>query len=163
MIRPATPNDAERICDIYNHYIQNSIFTFEETPVSTNEMRRRILEIAARLSWLVYESDHTVVGFAYAGPWKSRSAYRFSVESTIYLAPDVLGRGIGYTLYQTLIRALRPSCHCVIAGIALPNAASVALHERCEFVQVAHFKQVGYKLGRWIDVGYWQLILTQPV
>jgi L-amino acid N-acyltransferase YncA len=101
-----------------------------------------------------------VVGYAYASKWKSRSAYRYAVESTVYLDPRFTGQGIGRHLYGSLIAELRQrSLHAVIGGIALPNPASIALHERMGFVKVAHFKEIGWKFNQWIDVGYWELIL----
>ncbi len=160
MIRAATTNDAAAIAAIYNHYIANSIITFEETPVSADEMAARIAEVTASLPWLVFESAGEVMGYAYASPWKSRCAYRFSVETTVYLAATATGRGIGTQLYTALLADLRGrSLHSVIGGVALPNAASVALHEKFGFEKVAHFKQVGWKFDRWIDVGYWELML----
>ncbi len=161
MIRDAEPNDAERVCRIYNPYVQNTIITFEEEPVSGEQMQTRIGEIQARaLPWIVYGEAGDVVGYAYASRWKSRSAYRHSVESTVYVAGDCTGRGIGSALYEELLSRLRQtSVHAIMGGIALPNEASIRLHERFGFRKIAHFEQIGFKLGRWIDVGYWQLIL----
>lgn len=159
-IRPCVPADAPQICTIYNHYVRESAITFEESPVSDTEMAQRIAEVTARLPWLVSEQDGQIVGYAYATAWKARSAYRYSVESTVYLSPAAAGRGAGATLYQALIDELRRSdLHCVIGTIALPNAASVALHEKLGFVKVGQFKEVGRKFGCWVDVGYWQLVL----
>jgi L-amino acid N-acyltransferase YncA len=159
-IRPCRADDAARVCDIYNHYVRDTIVTFEEEPVDAAEMARRIDAVTRELPWLVLEDGGVVAGYAYAAPWKARSAYRFSVETTIYLAPEHIGRGLGRPLYEALLAALRElDVHSVIGGAALPNPASAALHERCGFVQVAHFKDVGFKLGRWIDVAYWELIL----
>jgi L-amino acid N-acyltransferase YncA len=101
-----------------------------------------------------------VVGWAYATAWKSRSAYRFSVETTVYVAASHQRRGVGGALYRKLIEDLRArKLHSVVGGIALPNEGSVALHEKLGFRKIAHFAEVGRKLDRWIDVGYWQLIL----
>jgi phosphinothricin acetyltransferase len=160
MHRPCTPADAAQICAIYNHYVRETVITFEETPVSEADMAQRIAEVTARMPWLVCEEDAHIVGYAYAAPWKGRAAYRHSVESSIYLAPTATGRGIGKRLYEALISELRlRGLHCVIGGAALPNPASVALHEGLGFTQVAEFKQVGCKFGRWIDVAYWELLL----
>jgi phosphinothricin acetyltransferase len=160
MIRQCLPSDAERICEIYNHYVRDTVITFEEEPVPAREMGERMRDVAARWTWLVADEDGSVAGYAYASAWKTRSAYRFSVESTVYIAPERTGRGIGTQLYRALIDALRErEVHYVTGGIALPNAASVALHERLGFRKVGHFSEVGYKLGRWVDVGYWELIL----
>jgi phosphinothricin acetyltransferase len=161
LIRPALASDADAIAHIYNHYIRNTTVTFEETPVSAQEMATRIEEFdAASLPWLVLELDGHVVGYTYASKWKGRCAYRFSVESTVYLDPAHTGRGLGSSLHAALFAALRDKgMHVVIGGIALPNAASVALHEKLGLEKVAHFKEVGFKFERWIDVGYWQLKL----
>jgi phosphinothricin acetyltransferase len=160
MIRPATPEDAAPICEIYNHYVRDTVVTFEEHPVGTEEMARRIADIVVRLPWLVWEEGGRVLGYAYASPWKVRAAYRRSVEASIYLAPEATGRGIGSSLYRAIIEDVRRrGIHCLIGGAALPNPASVALHEKLGFEKVAQFRQVGFKFGRWIDVAYWELVL----
>jgi len=164
-IRPASQGDAQAIADIYNHYIANTVVTFEEVPVAPVEMAGRIQGVAAAaLPWLVGEvvadEKPVLVGYAYATPWKSRSAYRYSVESSVYLAPGLAGAGHGTALYKALLEALkRSSVHSVMGGIALPNTASVALHERLGFRKIAHLQEVGYKSGQWLDVGYWQILL----
>ena len=124
-------------------------------------MGERIAETtASHVPWLVVEEDGAVLGYAYASKWKGRCAYRHSVESTVYLDPSKTGQGIGKPLYAALINALRMQrMHAVIGGIALPNEASIALHERLGFEKVAHFRQVGFKQDRWIDVGYWERLL----
>ena len=160
MIRLANPTDASAICDIYNHYVTRTIVTFEETPVTADEMVSRITEVTQNLPWLVFLNHQDIVGFAYASSWKSRCAYRYSVESTVYLSPDFTGKGIGTLLYTDLIgRVTQLNYHTIIGGIALPNTQSVHLHEKLGFQQVAQFKEVGFKFNKWIDVGYWQLIL----
>ncbi|MGH8496521.1 MAG: arsinothricin resistance N-acetyltransferase ArsN1 family B [Gammaproteobacteria bacterium] len=156
-IRSASLDDATAVCEIYNHYVLNSVITFEEDPVSPGEMARRI-DSDIRKPWLVAEQNGKLVGYAYAMPWKERVAYRFSAESTIYMAHGHAGQGLGTELYRALIEELRNlGIHCVIGGIALPNAVSIALHERLGFEKVAQFREVGWKHGKWIDVGYWQL------
>jgi L-amino acid N-acyltransferase YncA len=160
-IRPAALNDAEGVARIYNHYILNTVVTFEEEAVSADEMARRISEItSASLPWLVAEQAGRIVGYAYAGKWKPRHGYRFSVEITVYLDPEVTGHGFGFRLYESLFTELRSrSIRVAIGGIALPNAASVALHEKLGMRKVAHFEQVGVKFNQWLDVGYWQVSL----
>jgi len=160
-VRPVRAADARAICAIYNPYIADTVITFEETPVSPETIVERIAHVAgAGLPWLVAAREGELLGYAYAGPFRERSAYRFTVETTVYLAREQVGQGIGRTLYAALLRQLRPlGLHSAIGGIALPNAASVALHERLGFQQVACLPQVGWKLERWIDVGYWQLRL----
>jgi len=160
MIRLAHPSDAAAICEIYNHYVLHTPITFEEEAVSESEMASRISEITAVFPWLIWEGDEGVVGYAYASKWKVRGAYRYSAESTVYLRQDQVGRGIGRKLYEELIGRLgKAGIHCVIGGVALPNVASQRLHETLGFKKVAHFEQVGRKFGKWIDVGYWELIL----
>lgn len=157
MIRTATTRDAEAI---YNHYVLETTITFEEAAVTPAEMASRIDETLRSLPWLVWEDDADVHGFAYASKWKGRCAYRYSAEVTIYLDPKFTGRGIGSQLCEGLLANLRArKFHAAIGGIALPNTASIALHERLGFHKVAHFEQVGWKLDRWIDVGYWQILL----
>lgn len=160
MIRLARETDAAALCQIYNHYVSTTTITFEEQPVGEAEMAGRIGEVTKTLPWLVEETAEGVVGYAYASKWRVRAAYRRSVESTVYVQAGHVGRGIGRALYERLLADLRSrQVHCVIGGVALPNAASVALHERLGFTQVAHFREVGHKFGRWLDVGYWQLLL----
>ena len=161
MIRPATESDLDSIARIYNHYILNAIATFEEEPISTGEMSGRFEVVrSAGLPWLVAEQHGQICGYAYAGTWGGRCSYRFSVESTVYVDPAAVGRGLGTALYEELLDTLRRrSVHVVIGGIALPNAASVALHERLGFQKVAHFREVGFKFNKWVDVGYWQKAL----
>jgi phosphinothricin acetyltransferase len=161
MIRAATTADAGAVAEIYNHYIANTVVTFEEETLPASEIARRIEAVqSASLPWLVAEVGGQVAGYAYAGRWHARSAYRFSAEITVYLAPAQVGRGLGSKLYDELFPILRErGIHTVIGGIALPNEASVALHEKFGLAKVAHYEEVGFKFDRWIDVGYWQRIL----
>lgn len=161
-LRDCTVDDAAPISAIYNHYVLETSVTFEETAVSASEMAQRMAGVTAQFPWLVWERHGTVLGYAYAMSWKARSAYRHSVETTIYLSPDATGEGIGTALYQSLCARLRPlNIHCAIGVIALPNPASVALHEKLGFTKAGHFHEIGLKFGHWIDVGYWELGLPQ--
>lgn len=157
-IRAATPQDAAAIAAIYNPYIAETTISFEEEPVSMEEMRARIAAVQdGGLPWLVLERDGEIAGYAYATKWRVRHAYRFSVETSVYLAASHAGKGAGTVLYTALLEHLRAAgCHLAIGGIAQPNAASVALHEKMGYRKVAHFGEVGFKFGRWIDVGYWE-------
>ena len=160
MIRTCEPRDAAAICKIYNYYVRDTVVTFEEREVDAAEMAARIAAVTAQHPWLVREVDGLVVGFAYAAPWKTRSAYRFALETTVYLAPEHAGQGHGLALYQELLARLRAlNIHCAIGGIALPNDASVGLHEKLGFRRIGQFAEVGWKFDRWIDVGYWELLL----
>lgn len=156
----ATSADADAVCAIYNHYVTDTIVTFEEQPVTPAEMQARIAGVLEKFPWLVSEYDGAITGYAYASPWKTRIGYRFTAETSIYLAPAHTGRGLGTALYANLLGNLRArNVHCVIGGAALPNPASVALHEKLGFTKVAHFRENGFKFGRWIDVAYWQRLL----
>lgn len=161
LIRPMADDDLPILVAIYNHYVQTSIATFAEEEISPAEFGVQVAAVrAADLPWLVAECGSDLLGYAYAAPWKSRSAYRFSVESSVYLAPGHEHRGIGTRLYADLLARLRiRGVHAVIGGVSLPNPTSVSLHRKFGFEQVAHFRQVGFKFGRWIDVGYWELLL----
>ena len=130
-------------------------------PVSAEEMGARVQDVISReLPWIVAVEDGEVIGYACAVRWKQRAAYRHSVESTIYLAQGRGGYGRGSTLYTELLQRLQQrGVHVVLGGIALPNDASVALHENLGFSKVAHMAEVGRKFDRWVDVGYWQKLL----
>jgi phosphinothricin acetyltransferase len=136
-----------------------STISFEEEPVKATEIATRVADVrSVSLPWLVAEQTGQVVGYAYATRWKARSAYRFSVEATVYVAPERVGYGLGSRLYTQILPLLKAQpVRAVIGGIALPNEPSIALHEKFGFQKVAHFREVGFKFGRWIDVGYWQL------
>ena len=162
MIRAATINDANKIVEIYNYYISHTTISFEETLVDEKEIISRMQTIfQLNLPWLVYENEQgEIIGFAYANKWKARSAYRFTVEVSVYLKENCAEKGIGTLLYQQLFSILKQADYKnVIAIIALPNAASIALHEKFGLNKVAHFKEVGFKFNQWIDVGYWQGLL----
>ena len=160
MIRNVTLEDAGAICAIYNPYIIDTVITFEEQQVPVAAMRTRIADISRAWPWLVFEAGGEIGGYAYAAQWRPRVSYRHSVETTVYVSPKFQRQGLGTKLYTELIARLRPlGVHRAMGGIALPNAGSVALHERLGFKKVAHFDEVGRKFDRWIDVGYWQLDL----
>jgi phosphinothricin acetyltransferase len=161
LIRPAETADAAAICEIYNHYIEHTVVTFEEVLLTAGDIDKRLQDInAIGLPWLVAEVQGVVIGYAYAGKFRDRSAYRYTAEVTVYLAPAGTGQGAGTRLYNALFEALRErSIHIVIGGITLPNVASVALHEKMGMEKVAHLEEVGCKFGKWLDVGYWQATL----
>ena len=163
MIRDVTYRDAQSIANIYNFYIENTVTTFEEVALQSKDFISRINKSNVdSLPWLVAELDGEVIGYAYATKWKERTAYRFSVEITVYLKPALKAKGWGTRLYTNLLKKLKSNpkkIHAVIAGISLPNAASIALHEKIGMQQVAEFKEIGFKLNRWVDTGYWQMIL----
>lgn len=160
-IRPATVLDAAAIAAIYAHYVASTTVSFEESAPDAAEMAQRIATARAdELPWLVLEDAGALVGYAYASKWKGRCAYRYSVETSVYLDKTVVGKGFGTQIYSALLDELRKrELHVAIGGIALPNAASIALHEKLGFKKVAQFEEVGRKFGRWVDVGYWQVQL----
>jgi phosphinothricin acetyltransferase len=159
-LRDAGAADAAAIAAIYNHYVATTTISMENDPVTSEDMAGRIEAIqAAGLPWLALIEDGRLCGYAYASKWRARPGYRHAVESSVYVDPALRGRGHGLTLYRALLARLDGRFHSVIGGIALPNAASIALHERLGFRQVACFHEVGHKFGNWVDVGYWELTL----
>ena len=158
MIRPVNLNDADQITAIYNHYVATSTVTFEEELVSVADFKQRITEICAKYPYLVYEENGQILGYAYAGVFRTRVAYRFSAEASVYVHNNHFKKGVGSQLYAALLPEMKKmGLKSAIGGITLPNEASVKLHEQFGFVKVAHFKNVGYKFDTWLDVGFWQL------
>jgi L-amino acid N-acyltransferase YncA len=157
-MRPVTAGDAERIAEIYNWYVLNTIITFETDVVSPQEMTKRIQKNLINHDWLVGEVNQKVVGYAYYGPFRARAAYNHTVESTIYLSQGSMGKGFGRTLYAQLLQSVKDrGFREAIGVIALPNPQSIALHRAMGFAEVGVLKRVGYKFERYIDVGLWQL------
>lgn len=161
MIRSVRIEDAYDITTIYNHYIKNTTITFEEVEIDTEEISNRINSVTKDFPWIVYEKEGKVVGYAYVSPFKSRSAYKNSVESSIYIDHKSKGRGIGTQLYKEIIRLCQLKNYHTILGITTyPNDKSILLHQKFGFEKVAHYKEVGYKFNTWIDVAVWQLLLS---
>jgi L-amino acid N-acyltransferase YncA len=159
-LRDAAASDAAAIAAIYNHYVETTTISMETEPVPATEMAGRIADVQRdALPWLVLVEDGQLLGYAYASKWRSRPGYRHALEASVYVDPSQRGRGLGRMLYHALLARLEGRFHTVIGGIALPNAASIALHESLGFRQVACFHEVGQKFGDWVDVGYWQLTL----
>lgn len=161
-IRPFAPGDEHGIREIYNHYISNTVVTFEEEPLSTQQMRERIESYLQHNPWFVCEDKQgQVLGYSYASAFHQRAAYRHTVEVTVYVHKDHARKGIGKALYEPLLAHLAAhGCHAALAAIALPNESSVGLHEDCGFTPVGRFSEVGRKFGQWIDIGYWQKLFT---
>ena len=164
IIRHADPGlDGASCAAIYAPFVRDTPITFEEQPPDGDEMRMRIEAVSARYPWLVAEDDGTVVGYAYGARHRERAAYRWAAEVTAYIAPAWHRRGIGRELYAALLELLRRQhVQVACAGITLPNQASVALHEACGFEPVGVFRRIGWKAGRWHDVGWWELELAAP-
>ncbi len=160
-IRIVQPSDATGILDIYAPYIQNTSFTFETEVPSINEFSERIRQYLVQYPWLVAEIDGKIAGYAYAVRYRERTAYQWSVESSIYIHDDHQRSGIATMLYSVLFEMLKAQgFRNVYAVINLPNDRSVAFHEKCGFTYFATYEQVGYKLGKWKNVGWWRLILN---
>lgn len=159
-VRPARGDDAAAIAAIYAHYVNHSAITFELTPPDAAEIWARIGHVLPHYPFLVAEQDGLVTGYAYAGKLYERAAYRWAAETTVYVAHDRHGQGIGRTLYAVLIAALaQQGFQTAIGKITLPNSASVGLHEAFGFVRCGVLSRVGYKQGGWHDVGIYQLEL----
>ncbi|MBP1773668.1 MAG: bar [Holophagaceae bacterium] len=160
MIRAVRLEDAKALVAIYNPYIRETVITFEEEAISEHEMASRIAKVTEGYPWLVWEEDGVVIGYAYGSTWRTRHAYRFTTETTIYLAPEGQGKGIGSRLYEGLLAELKQrGFHSALGGIALPNAPSVRLHEALGFRKVGHMTEAGWKFGAWVDVGFWERLL----
>jgi L-amino acid N-acyltransferase YncA len=156
-IRLATESDAEAIRAIYAPVVETTSISFETEPPTRKEMARRIREIGARHPFLIADG-----GYAYACAHHARAAYRWAVDVSVYLAPEARGRGLGRALYTRLFAILREQgFYCAYAGIALPNPASVGLHEAFGFKPIGIYHAVGFKFGRWHDVGWWELSLRE--
>ena len=163
-VRTTTPADAESITAIYAPIVANTSISFELAPPSVDEMRGRIVQTLAVLPWLVSEDvTGSVNGYVYASRHRERPAYRWSVDVTAYVREDARGQGVGRTLYQALFAELVTLGYFqAFAGIALPNDASVALHESVGFEPIGVYRKVGFKLGAWHDVAWWQKELRSP-
>ena len=160
IIRAATVDDAGRCAEIYAPYVTDSWVSFETEGPSLAEMARRIGDYGGSHAWLVAELDAEIVGYAYASPHRTRAAYSTSVDVAVYVGPGHAGRGVGSSLYSALFSILKAKgFHAAFAGIALPNDASIALHTACGFTAVGVYREVGWKMDGWRDVGWWQRLL----
>ncbi len=160
-IRPAATTDVPSIAAIYSHYVLTSTATFELEPPDVSEIARRISEITARgLPYLVAEVEGVVAGYAYAGMFRPRPGYRFTVEDTVYLRPDFTGRGLGSRLLGELISASKAAgCRQMVGGVGGENPASVAMHRALGFEHVGVLRKVGFKFEQWLDLTFMQLEL----
>lgn len=162
MIRAATQDDSVAICDIYNYFITDSVVTFEEQKITADDIKQRLqATYLDNLPWLVKVDDlNNIIGYAYANKWRLRSAYRYTVEVTVYLTSKAQGQGLGSQLYLALFAQLKQlAIHEVLGCITLPHDQSIALHEKLGMKKVAHFEKVGFKFNQWHDVGFWQMSL----
>lgn len=163
-IRSATLNDARAIADIYAPIVRDTTISFELEPPTADEMRARIEKTLPILPWLVSLDDSGQVnGYVYAGKHRERAAYQWAVDVTAYVRADSRGRGIGKRLYEELFRQLVDlGYYQAFAGIALPNEASIGLHEALGFQPLGVYRKVGFKHGAWRDVAWWQMELQPP-
>ncbi|MBA4342737.1 MAG: GNAT family N-acetyltransferase [Methylibium sp.] len=163
-IRTATLDDAAAVAAIYGPVVEHTTISFETEPPDAAEMRSRIEKTLASLPWLVAEdAAGAVCGYAYASKHRERAAYQWSVDTTVYVREDMRGHGVGRALYGCLLPLLSELGYCqVFAGVALPNAGSVGLHEAVGFTPVGVYCNVGFKHGAWRDVGWWQKSLQVP-
>lgn len=160
-VRDATAADAASCAEIYRPYVIDTTVSFEEEPPGPEEMACRIAEAGRRHAWLVAEREGRVVGYAYGGTFRARPAYRHTCEVSVYVAQDDRGSGVGRVLYAALLDRMRErGMRLAVAGTALPNEASERLHRALGFEVVGTFRGVGYKLGRWCDVRWYQLVLA---
>jgi L-amino acid N-acyltransferase YncA len=159
--RLATAADAEQVARIYAPFCTDSAISFEVAPPTADEMRDRIVKALRGYPWLLCEYGTEVLGYVYAGPYSERAAYGWSAMTSVYIRRDQHRTGIGAGLYTSLFRILRLQGYCnAVAGITLPNAASVGLHRSFGFESVGVYPKIGYKLGAWHDVEYLQLRLN---
>ncbi|HEU4929052.1 MAG TPA: GNAT family N-acetyltransferase, partial [Candidatus Krumholzibacteria bacterium] len=156
-LRLATPPDAAGCLEIYRPFVERSHTTFETEVPSLDAFAERIASTLEARPWIVAEDAGKIAGYAYASPIKDRIAYQWSVEVAVYVAADSRGRGVGRALYEALFRCLAGQGFVNAVGIiALPNDASIAVHESLGFEKIAHLKQIGFKLGAWHDTTWWQ-------
>ncbi len=162
LIRLATQNDAAPMLSIYAPSIVDSATSFETEVPSLDEFKERISGTLEGLPWIVYTIDDVVAGYAYASPHRSRCAYGWSVETSVYVSHSMQGKGIGTQLYRALFELLKnQGVVNIFTGITQPNEKSVRLHESLGFTPIGIFKNVGFKQGKWWDVGWWQLQLQR--
>jgi L-amino acid N-acyltransferase YncA len=153
--------DSGACAKIYAPYVAGAATSFEEQPPDADDFAERIERLSQTHPWLVAEHDGKVVGFAYAAPHRARPAYRWTAETSVYVADGRQRNGVGREIYQALIELLRRQrLHVALAGITQPNEASVALHRALGYEQVGTYRRIGYKANAWRDVGWWQLVLA---
>jgi L-amino acid N-acyltransferase YncA len=155
--------DGAACASVYAPFVLETAISFEEEPPSADEFSRRIEAVSEHFPWLVADDDGAVIGYAYAAAHRERAAYRWAADVAVYVAQGSQRRGVGRALYDALLSLLvRQGVHVACAGVTLPNDASVALHEACGFEFVGVYKRIGWKMGRWHDVAWWELELQPP-
>ncbi|WP_205651099.1 GNAT family N-acetyltransferase [Tsuneonella mangrovi] len=159
IVRPADERDAPGCAAIYAPFVRDTWVSFELEPPSEAEMALRIAEYGHSHAWLVAEHDGKLAGYAYGSPHRTRAAYGSSCDVAIYVDPGFRRHGVGRALYGDLLARLAGRYHAAFAGIALPNDASIGLHQAVGFTAVGVYREVGWKLGAWRDVSWWQRLL----
>ncbi|SFD20636.1 GNAT family N-acetyltransferase [Algibacter pectinivorans] len=160
MVRAFHINDAPQLLDIYNYYVLNTTATFDLEALSLDVFTHKLETISAEYPIIVFEEDKTIIGYAYGSKFRPKPAYHYVVESTVYVKPNAHGKKIGTTLYAELLKLLKQAkFHTVLGVLTIPNTASIKLHEKFGFKQVAHLEEVGFKFGEWQYIGIWQLKL----
>jgi L-amino acid N-acyltransferase YncA len=165
LLRAARPADAPALLEIYAPFVRDTAVSFEAQVPSVKEMEQRIAKAQTQWAFIVAQEQGTLLGYAYATQLRERAAYRFSCETSVYLASQAQGRGIASALYRQLIDELQKLGYCnAFAAIALPNTASVKLHETIGFAPCGVFPRAGWKFGQWHDIGWWhKALLLQPI
>jgi phosphinothricin acetyltransferase len=161
-LRAATPDDIGDIHAIYSHHVLTGLASFEEEPPAPAELRRRLDEVTGRgLPYLVADFGGTVAGYGYCSLYRTRSAYRYTLEDSVYVRPDAQGRGVGKALLAELVRRSEALGYRELVAIIgdSANAASIGLHEGEGFLRVGTLRSVGFKLGRWVD----SVIMQRPL
>ncbi|WP_339895050.1 N-acetyltransferase family protein [uncultured Algibacter sp.] len=158
MIRPVHINDTQELLEMYNYYVINTTVNFDIEPLSLKTFSDKLNLITADYPFIVYEEDNEILGYAYGSRFRPRAAYNYVAESTVYVKHTSHGKQIGSKLYAELIRLLKETnLHTVLGVLTIPNEASIKLHEKFGFEQVANLKEVGFKFGEWQNIGIWQL------
>src|SRR5690349_17840892 len=161
-MRTATTADARDILDIYAPFVLSTAISFENELPSLGQMEKRIQSCLEKFPWVVISNEGKIAGYAYASRHREREAYQWSCETSVYVHENYRGKGIAAELYRVLLEILKlQGFRTAYAGITLPNEASVRLHEKCGFAQFAFYENVGFKLNRWQNVGWWRLRLNE--
>ena len=162
-IREVQESDIQNLLNIYRPYVENTAISFETKVSSIDEFHQKITICLKNFPWLVAEKDGAIVGYAYAGKFRTRNAYNWSVESSVYVSKELQRQGIGKKLYHKLFEILKSQGIVnVFAGITLPDIGSIHLHESLGFKKIGIYKKVGFKFEKWWDVGWWQLEFSRP-
>lgn len=161
MLRHFTKDDIAALLDIYNYYVTNTVATFDIKPLKLQTFEKKLNDINSKYPFLIFEEEKQILGFAYASKFRPKPAYKFTVEATVYVKHTAHGKHIGSQLYKALIHELKQTdTHTILGVLTLPNEASIKLHQKFGFEEVAHLKELGYKFGAWHNVAIYQLRLT---